>query len=128
MFRFGNPPNYEPKREDSIAAIAAREGRAPQEVAYDILIEDDGRGLIYTPISNYANYDLSASEGMLANRNSIMGLGDGGAHVGFILDAGYQTWLITHWGATSASGSACPNDPPPDLRHGAAPPGCTTAA
>ena len=27
-----------------------------------------------------------------------MGLGDGGAHVAFILDAGYPTWLLTHWG------------------------------
>ena len=27
-----------------------------------------------------------------------MGLGDGGAHVGFILDAGYPTWLLTYWG------------------------------
>ena len=97
MFRFGNPPDYEPQREDSIAAIAEREGRSPQEVAYDLLLEDEGRGLIYTPIANYANYNLSASEGMLANRNTIMGLGDGGAHVGFILDAGYPTWLITHW-------------------------------
>ena len=50
MFRFGNPPNYEPKREDSVAAIAAREGRTPQEVAYDMLIEDDGRDFIYTPL------------------------------------------------------------------------------
>ncbi len=97
MFRFGNPPNYEPTYPDSIEAIAAREGRAPQEVAYDMLLEDDGHGMIYTPISNYAGYDLSASEGMLANRNAIMGLGDGGAHVGFILDAGYPTWLITYW-------------------------------
>ncbi len=97
MFRFGNPPNYEPQREDSIGAIGAREGRSPQEVAYDMLLEDEGRGLIYTPISNYANYNLDASEGMLANPNAIMGLGDGGAHVGFILDAGYPTWLITYW-------------------------------
>lgn len=97
MFRFGNPPNYEPAREDSIAAIAAREGRRPEEVAYDLMLEDDGRGLIYTPISNYADYDLSPSETLLANPNSIMGLGDAGAHVGFILDAGYPTWLITHW-------------------------------
>ena len=29
---------------------------------------------------------------------AIMGLGDGGAHVGFILDAGFPTWLLTHWG------------------------------
>ncbi len=38
------------------------------------------------------------AETTLANRNCIMGLGDGGAHVAFILDAGYQTWLLTHWG------------------------------
>ena len=97
MFRFGNPPNYEPASEDSIAAIAEREGRRPEEVAYDLMLEDDGRGLIYTPISNYACYDLSPSETMLGNSNSIMGLGDAGAHVGFILDAGYPTWLITYW-------------------------------
>ena len=37
-------------------------------------------------------------ETVLDNRNCIMGLGDGGAHVAFILDAGYQTWLLSHWG------------------------------
>lgn len=98
MFRFGDPPNYAPRREDSLAAIAAREGRTPQDVAYDALLEDDGRAFIYTPLGNYAYYDLSMSETTLDNRNTIMGLGDGGAHVAFILDAGYQTWLLTHWG------------------------------
>ncbi|MEQ9121553.1 MAG: amidohydrolase family protein, partial [Alphaproteobacteria bacterium] len=98
MFRFGDPPNYEPKQSDSLAAIAEREGRTPAEVAYDVLLENDGRNFIYSPISNYASYDLSASETMLADRNAIMGLGDGGAHVGFILDAGYPTWLLSYWG------------------------------
>ena len=97
MFRFGNPPNYLPREEDSIAAIASREGRTAPEVAYDLMLEDEGRGFIYSPLNNYAGYDLSASETMLSNRNVIMGLGDGGAHVGFILDAGYPTWLMTHW-------------------------------
>ena len=46
---------------------------------------------------NYVNYDLSVPETLLSNRNAIMGLGDAGAHVGFILDAGYPTWLIAHW-------------------------------
>ncbi len=100
MFRFGNPPNYQPQREDLLAAIAAREGRTPPEVAYDALLEDDGKAFIYTPLGNYAYYDLSVSETTLADRNTIMGLGDGGAHVAFILDAGYQTWLLTHWGKT----------------------------
>jgi len=98
MFRFGNPPNYQPKGEDSIAAMAAREGRTAPEVAYDILIEDGGRDFIYAPLVNYVNYDLSTSEAMLADRNAIMGLGDGGAHVGFISDAGFPTWLLKYWG------------------------------
>jgi N-acyl-D-aspartate/D-glutamate deacylase len=98
MFRFGNPPNYQPKKEDSIASIAARENRSPPDVAYDMLIEDDGANFIYTPLGNYAYGDLSMPETVLDNRNTIMGLGDGGAHVAFILDAGYQTWLLSHWG------------------------------
>ena len=98
MFHFGNPPNYLPKKENSLAAIAEREGRAPQEVAYDALLEEDGNAFIYVTLSNYAYGDLRMSETLLSNRNTIMGLGDGGAHVAFILDAGYQTWLLTHWG------------------------------
>jgi N-acyl-D-aspartate/D-glutamate deacylase len=98
MFRFGNPPNYQPKREDSMAAIAEREGRPPQEVAYDALLEDDGNAFIHSPLGNYAYYDLTVSETTLDDRNCIMGLGDGGAHVAFILDAGYQTWLLDYWG------------------------------
>src|SRR3546814_2035970 len=98
IYRFGNPPNYEPKREESIESIAAREGRTPQEAAYDIMLEDDGMGFIYAPITNYSTHDLSIAEAMLADPNAIMGLGDGGAHVGFILDAGYPTWLLAYWG------------------------------
>jgi N-acyl-D-aspartate/D-glutamate deacylase len=98
MFRFGHPVNYLPKADESVAAIAAREGRPAPEVAYDILIEDGGRNFLYTPIVNYANYDLTAPETLLQNRNTIMGLSDGGAHVGFILDAGFPTWMFTYWG------------------------------
>lgn len=96
--RFGNPPNYLPKEADSVAAMAEREGRTAAEVAYDVLIEDGGRNFFYTPIVNYYRYNLSAAETMLADRNAIIGLGDGGAHVGFISDAGFPTWLLTYWG------------------------------
>ena len=98
MFRFGDPPNYLPAREDSIAAIADREGRSAPDVAYDVLLEDEGRGFIYSPLVNYFDFNMSAVETMLSDPNVIMGLGDGGAHVGFILDAGFPTWLMTYWG------------------------------
>lgn len=97
MFRFGDT-NYLPQREDSIAAMADREGRTPEEVAYDLLLEEDGTSFIYSPLVNYFNFDMSVVDTMLSNPNIIMGLGDGGAHVGFILDAGFPTWLMTYWG------------------------------
>ena len=97
MFRFGDPPNYQPSRSENLAAIAEREGQTAAEVAYDALLEKDGRAYIYSPISNYASYDLTASETLLSDKNTIMGLGDGGAHVGFILDAGYPTWVMEYW-------------------------------
>jgi len=98
MFHFGDPPNYQPRAEDSFAAIAALQGRTPQDVAYDALLEKDGTDFIYTTIGSYAYYDFRMPEQLLTNRNCIMGLGDGGAHVAFILDAGFQTFLLTHYG------------------------------
>ena len=107
----------QPRREDSLAAIAAREGRTPQEVVYDALLEDDGNAFIYTPLGNYAYYDLRVSETTLADRNCIMGLGDGGAHVAFILDAGYQTWLLDYWGKQRKRWEHPGVGAPADLRH-----------
>ena len=98
MFRFTDPVNYTPAREDSIAAIAAREGRTPQDVAYDLLIEDEGRDFIFAALVNYANYDLSAVKEMYSRDHVIPGLSDGGAHVAFISDASFQTFLFSYWG------------------------------
>jgi N-acyl-D-aspartate/D-glutamate deacylase len=98
MFRFTDPLNCTPAREDSVAAIAAREGRTPQDVAYDMLIEDDGKGFIFACIVNYANYDLEPVKEMYARQHVIPGLSDGGAHVAFISDASFPTFLFSYWG------------------------------
>jgi len=97
MFPFQGK-NYQPSKDESVVAIAAREGRTAPEVIYDLLIENDGMNFLYMPITNYTDFSLSASEKLLGEKMAIMGLGDGGAHVGFILDAGFPTWLLTHWG------------------------------
>jgi N-acyl-D-aspartate/D-glutamate deacylase len=104
MFAFGDPPDYEPPQSAAIAAIAARQGRTAAEVAYDMLLEDDGRAFIFAPLTNYAGFDLSPVEEMLKHPNSIVGLGDGGAHVGFISDASFPTFLLTHWGRDRPTG------------------------
>jgi N-acyl-D-aspartate/D-glutamate deacylase len=104
MFRFTNPLNYTPAKEDSITAIAAREGRTPEEVAYDILIEDEGRGFIFTALVNYANYDLEAVKEMYSRQHVIPGLSDGGAHVAFISDASFPTFLFSYWGRDREDG------------------------
>jgi N-acyl-D-aspartate/D-glutamate deacylase len=104
MFPLGNPPNYEPAKETSIAAIAARSNRSAADIAYDLLLEDDGRAFLFAPFANFADYNLDPCGEMIAHKDCVMGLGDGGAHVGIISDANFVTYLLTHWGRDRAKG------------------------
>jgi N-acyl-D-aspartate/D-glutamate deacylase len=74
-----------------------RAGKRPLEVTYDALLEDGGRRLLYFPIYNYATGTLSDVRTMLAHPHAMLGLGDGGAHVGTICDASMSTFFLTHW-------------------------------
>lgn len=104
MFPLGSPPDYEPPRETSVASVARRQGRSATEVAYDMLLERDGKDFLYSVFTNYNDYVLSATQEMLRHPNVLVGLGDGGAHVGFITDAGFPTFLLTHWGRDRSAG------------------------
>lgn len=98
MFRLGDPPDYEPDPSQSIAAQASREGRKPEEMVYDILLENDGRELLYFPLLNYTEFNLDNARKMITHPNTVFGLGDGGAHVATICDASFPTYALTHWG------------------------------
>lgn len=97
MFRLGDPPDYEPEPAQSIAAIAAREGRSPLDVVYDLLLENHGEEVIYFPFFSYMDGDFAVLEEMLRHSASLVSLADGGAHCGIMCDAGAPTFLLSHW-------------------------------
>jgi N-acyl-D-aspartate/D-glutamate deacylase len=104
MYELGDPPEYEPDASTSIAARAAREGREPADLAYDLVAGDEGRTLLYMPIINWLDGNLDAVRSMLAHEHTVPGLSDGGAHVGTICDASFPTTLLSLWGRDRAEG------------------------
>ncbi len=108
MFRLGDPADYEPAPEDSCAGLAESQGCTPQEVAYDLLLENDGKSLIYHPLFNYMCGNLDFVQEMLEHPYTTFGLSDGGAHCGIVSDASFPTTLIQHWGRDRTRGDKLP--------------------
>src|SRR5438270_1014564 len=97
MYEMTDPPNYEPSPDESVAARAARLGRTPEDLVYDLMLGDDGFAMVYVTSLNYADGNLDAVHTMLTDPNTIPGLSDGGAHVGTICDVSFPTTLLEHW-------------------------------
>lgn len=97
LYQLGNPPDYEPSPDRSVAAIAGRAGRPPLEVAYDLMMERGGHELLYAPLLGYTDRNFDALREMITHPSTILGLADGGAHVGTICDGSMPTFMLTHW-------------------------------
>ncbi len=97
MYLLGDPPDYEQPLENALGAQARVRGCQPEELAYDAMLSDQGRGMLYVPFLNYADGNLDAVHEMLRDPHSVPGLSDGGAHCGIICDASFPTYLLTHW-------------------------------
>jgi N-acyl-D-aspartate/D-glutamate deacylase len=97
MYLLGDPPDYEQPPENTLGAQARRQDQRPEELAYDAMLSNDGRGMLYVPFLNYADGNLDAVREMLCDPTAVPGLSDGGAHCGIICDASFPTYLLTHW-------------------------------
>ena len=108
MFKLGEPANYEPDPKDSFESMAETSNMTAAEIAYQAMLEKDGRALIYHPLFNYQPGDLSLVEKMLKHPYTISGLGDAGAHCGAISDASFPTTLVQHWSRDRNRGERLP--------------------
>src|SRR5690606_2959947 len=108
MFAVDASFDYEPAPEASVAAIAAREGRRPEDVAWDLLARDGGRGMLYFPLFNYSHGDLAVLHELHQHPRTLMGLSDAGAHCGAICDGGMPTFMLSHWARDRARGPRLP--------------------
>ena len=104
VFPLGENPNYEPVYEDSVAGVAAQQGREVLEVMYDLLVANEGKELFYQPLGSYPGFSLEHQKKILEHPNVLFGLSDGGAHCGVIADAGMPTFIMAHWGRDRTRG------------------------
>jgi N-acyl-D-amino-acid deacylase len=107
FFAMGNPPDYEPAPEKSVAAIAARTGRPVDEVAYDYITGGEAQYLWF-PVVNYVTCDHEPIREMLNDPACLLGLSDGGAHCTSVVDSGLPTFMLTHWSRDRSRGPKLP--------------------
>ncbi|MEZ5243506.1 MAG: amidohydrolase family protein [Acidimicrobiales bacterium] len=108
LYVLGDPPDYEPTRDRSVAGLAEASGVTPAEAAYDAFCAENGRALLMLPLYNYVDGNHDAIREQLTHPQAVVGLGDGGAHCGLICDASLPTTMIAHWTRDRTRGEQLP--------------------
>lgn len=97
LYELGDPPNYEPAPEDSIAARSAAAGVPPQQYCYDLMMKNEGRNVVYFPCFGYGSNDLSRQVALLEDETTVLSLADTGAHCGVLCDASVPTQMLSYY-------------------------------
>ena len=64
--------------------------------------------MVMFALGNYRFANLDHSYELMRRNGTVVGLGDGGAHVTFICDAGYPTFMLSHWARDRSRGPRLP--------------------
>ncbi len=78
----------------TIGDIAAARKQDPNDVFFDIAVEDQLQVKYVVP---RANTDKAALAAALRDPRTIIGLSDAGAHLDMLCESGYTTYLLGHW-------------------------------
>jgi N-acyl-D-aspartate/D-glutamate deacylase len=97
LYELGDPPNYEPAPQDSIAARASAAGVPAQEYCYDLMMKNEGKNVVYFPCFGYGAGDLSRQVELLEDDSTVLSLADTGAHCGVLCDASVPTQMLSYY-------------------------------
>ena len=87
-------PDYAAGSEKCVDVMSKERGIHPSELFLDLSDKSEGKSLF-----NYRmfNQNLEAAGEMFLSDRIFPGLGDAGAHVSQICDAGWATFVLSHW-------------------------------
>jgi len=108
LFVLGDPPDYEPTPDRSVAGMAEAAGVSNEQAAYDAFCAEGGKALLMLPLYNYVDGNHDVIREQLTHPQAVVGLGDGGAHCGLICDASLPTTMISHWTRDRSRGERLP--------------------
>lgn len=90
----GDRPIYTKERSDNLDEMAKGLGEHPAETWMRLTLATGGRTTFHMP---FFNMRFDALEELMDREWVVPGLGDAGAHVSVIMDAGWPSFLLSHW-------------------------------
>ena len=75
---------------------------------YDLTVEGDGTSLLHFMLGGYPNGNLENSLALMPRSDTVLGLGDGGAHVSRHLRRRVPSFLLGYWARDRARGATLP--------------------
>ncbi len=108
MFRMTDPVDYEPSPDTSLEAEASRQNRPLDEYAYDVLLEEGGKRMLYAPAINFSYGNLDDVHAMISHEHALYALSDAGAHCATICDGSFPTTSLGLWSKGNKAGQKVP--------------------